>query len=247
MSTPDPDSPAATSPDEAPHAVTPSVETVEAVVRAQLSKALGGRRGMIEAAVPTIIFTVVWLTTRELVLALSLSVGAAVVLLAARLVQRSTPQFVVNALFGIGIGWLFVRIAASRGGSDDEQALAYFLPGILYNSGYTVLLALTCLVGWPLVGFMVGSVTGDPTAWHADRQVVKLSTVLTWLLALPCLLRVAAQAPVWLAGNSGGMDADTAIAVLGVLKIALGWPLQLAAIAAMVWVLGRDRTPIGVT
>jgi hypothetical protein len=221
-----------------------SVETVEAVVRAQLSKALGGRRGMVEAAVPTIIFTVFWLTTRELAVALLVSVAAAVLLLVARLVQRSTPQFVVNALFGIGIGYLFVRLAASRGGSEDEQALAYFLPGILYNSGYAVVLALTCLIGWPLVGFMVGSVTGDATAWHADRQVVKLCSILTWLLALPCLLRVAGQAPVWLAGNSGAMEADTAVAVLGVLKIGLGWPLQLAALAAMAWVLGRDRTPL---
>ncbi len=245
MTAPDPEPNAGAGPDdEAPTSAPPSVETVEAVVRAQLSKALGGRRGMIEAAVPTIIFTVLWLTTRELVLALSVSVGAALVLLAVRLVQRSSPQFVLNALFGIGIGWLFVRLAASRGGSEDEQALAYFLPGILYNSGYTVVLALTCLIGWPLIGFMVGSVTGDPTAWHADRQVVKLCTTLTWLLALPCLLRVAAQAPVWLAGNSGAMDADAAVAVLGVLKIALGWPLQLAAIAAMIWVLGRDRTPV---
>lgn len=221
-----------------------SVDTVEAVVRAQLSKALGGRRGMIEAAVPTIIFTVLWLTTRELSLALLVSVGAAVVLLGVRLVQRSTPQFVLNALFGIGIGWLFVRLAASRGGSEDEQALAYFLPGILYNSAYTVVLALTCLIGWPLVGFMVGSVTGDATAWHADRQVVRLCTLLTWLLAVPCLLRVAAQGPVWLAGNAGAIDADAAVAILGVLKIGLGWPLQLAALAAMVWVLGRDRTPL---
>jgi hypothetical protein len=223
---------------------TPSVETVEAVVRAQLAKALGGRRGMAEAAVPTIIFTVLWLTTRELPVALLASVGAAVVLLLVRIVQRSTPQFVINALFGIGIGWLFVRIAASRGGSEDEQALAYFLPGILYNSGYTVVLALTCLIGWPLVGFMVGSVTGDATAWHADRQVVRLSAILTWLLAVPCVLRVAVQGPVWLAGHSGTMDADTAVAVLGVLKIGLGWPLQLAALASMVWVLGRDKTPM---
>jgi hypothetical protein len=222
----------------------PSVTTVEAVVRAQLSKALGGRRGMIEAAVPTLIFTIFWLTTRELQLALIVSVASAVALLVLRLVQRSTVQFVVNALVGIGIGWFFVTLSARNGGSADDQALAYFLPGILYNSVYTVVLGFTCLIGWPLVGFMVGSVTGDPTAWHADRPVVKLCTRLTWLLALPCFVRVLVQGPIWLAGHSGSIDADTAVAALGVLKIALGWPLQLAALAAMLWVLGRDRTPM---
>ncbi len=232
-------------PDETPEQPKATVDTVEAIVRAQLSKALGGRRGMIEAAVPTLLFTVTWLTTRELRLALIVSVAAALVLLGVRLVQRSTVQFVVNALFGIGIGWLFVRLAASRGGSEDEQALAYFLPGILYNTGYTAVLAFTCLIGWPLVGFMVGSVTGDPTAWHDDKQIVRLCAILTWLLALPCFLRVVVQGPLWLAGNSGAVDADTAVAVLGVLKIAMGWPLQLAVLAAMAWVLGRDRTPVG--
>jgi hypothetical protein len=232
-------------PDQQPEQPRATVETVEAVVRAQLSKALGGRRGMIEAAVPTALFTVMWLTTRELNLALVISLAAALLLLAVRVAQRSTVQFVVNALFGIGIGYLFVRLAASRGGSEDEQALAYFLPGILYNTGYTAVLAFTCLIGWPLVGFMVGSVTGDPTAWHEDKQIVRLCAILTWLLALPCFLRVVAQGPLWLAGNSGAMDADTAVAILGVLKIAMGWPLQLAALGAMAWVLGRDRTPVG--
>jgi hypothetical protein len=221
-----------------------TAHTVEEVVRKQLASALGGRRGMLEAAIPTIAFTALWLTTRELRLALAVSIGAAVLLLVARLVQRSSVQFVVNALFGIGIGWLFVALAARRGGSEDEQALAYFLPGILYNSGYFVVMALTCLVGWPLVGFMVGSVTGDPTAWHADKQVVRLCSRLTWLLALPCLLRAAVQGPIWLGGSSGAIDADAAIAALGVLKIALGWPLQLAALGAMLWLLGRNRTPV---
>ena len=224
-----------------------TVHTVEAVVRAQLSLALGGRRGMIEAALPTIVFTVLWLSTKELKLALLVSVAMAVVLLGIRMVQRSSPQFVLNALFGIGLGAFFVYLSARNGGSANEQALAYFLPGILYNAGYTVLMAGTCLIGWPLVGFMVGSVTGDPTAWHADKQIVRLSTTLTWLLVLPCVVRVAAQAPVWLTGNSGAMSADTAIAILGVLKIVLGWPLQLAALASMMWVLGRDRTPVAST
>ena len=52
------------------------------------------------------------------------------------------------------------------------------------------------------------------------------------------------QAPIWLAGHSGAIDADTAVAILGVLKIALGWPLQLAALAAMVWLLARNHTPV---
>lgn len=222
----------------------PSVDTVEAVVRAQISRALGGRRGMVEAAVPTIIFTVLWLSTKELRLALASSIAVAVALLVVRLVQRSTPQFCLNALFGIGIGWLFVTISARQGGDANDQALAYFLPGLIYNSVYTVVLSLTCLIGWPLVGFMVGSVAGDATAWHQDRQIVRLCTTLTWLLAIPCLIRVVVQAPVWFAGKTGSLDPDSAVAALGILKIGMGWPLQLAALGAMAWVLSRNKTPV---
>ena len=220
------------------------VDTVEALVRKQLGQALGGKRGMIEAAVPTILFTAVWLIGKDLRNALIVSVAAAVLLLAVRVVQRSSVQFCVNALFGIALGWFFVQRSAASGGSVEDQALAYFLPGILYNGGYAVVLALTCLIGWPLVGFMVGSVTGDPTAWHQDRQIVRLSSLLTWVLAAPCVLRVVVQAPIYLAGKSGAMEADAAVATLGLLKIGLGWPLQLAALGLMVWLLGRNHTPL---
>lgn len=221
-----------------------NLETVEQIVRGQLAKALGGRRGMVEAAVPTLLFTVLWLSTRQLPWALALSAAAAVVLLVVRLAQRSTVQYCVNALFGIGIGWLFVGIAASRGGSAEDQALAYFLPGLIYNGVYAVGMGFSALVGWPLVGFLIGSVTGDPTAWHKDRQVVRLCAGLTWLLVVPCVLRVLVQWPIWLAARQGAMATDGAIALLGVLKVAMGWPLTLAAAAAMVWLLRRDATPV---
>jgi hypothetical protein len=172
------------------------------------------------------------------------AVGCAAVLLVVRISQRTTTQFVLNSLFGIGVGALFAWRAARGGGDANDQALAYFLPGILYNLGYSVVMVFTILIRWPIVGFLVGSVTGDPTAWHADRATVRLCSRLTWLLVLPCVVRVVVQAPVYLAGKNGWWDEDSAVALLGAAKLAMGWPLQIAALATMVWLLSRNKTPV---
>lgn len=201
--------------------------TVEAAVRAQLAKALGGKRGIVEAAVPTIVFTGMWIATSELKLSLIVSIAAAVVLLLIRLAQRTTPQFVLNSLIGIGIGAFF----ATRSG----EAKDVFLPGIYYNAGYAAAMLLSIVVRWPLVGFIIGSVTGDPTAWRREPGMVRLCSRLTWLLMLPCLLRVVVQLPLYWADR---------VTALGIAKVALGWPLQVASLAAMIWVLARGRTPI---
>ena len=213
-----------------------SAETVEHLVRTKLAEALGGRRGIIESAVPTIAFTLLWVTTHELRLALTVSIGITVGLLIVRVLQRSSVQFVVNALFGIGIASVFVvRAAGKEGATADEIGRAFFTPGLLYNGGYAAVIILTILVGWPIVGFMVGGVTGDPTGWHADKALVKLCSRLTWLLALPCLIRVAVQLPLWL---------NSEVGLLGISKIVLGWPLQIATFAAMAWLLSRNKTPV---
>ena len=93
------------------------------------------------------------------------------------------------------------------------------------------------LVRWPLVGLFLGSVTGDPTGWRSDRGLVRLCSTLTLVLAAPCVLRVAVQYPLWLGG-------EEMVAWLGVAKLALGWPLQVAALALMVWLLSRNATPL---
>ena len=54
-----------------------SIETVEHVVRKQMATALGGKRGMLETAIPTLLFTIFFLTTHELRLAVIVSVAAA--------------------------------------------------------------------------------------------------------------------------------------------------------------------------
>jgi hypothetical protein len=222
----------------------PTVETVEAMVRAQMATSLGGRRGIIEAAIPGVLFTVIWLVTKDITLALATGGVGVAVALVIRLVQRSTVQYVFNAAFSIAIGYLFTRIAASTGGDASDQALAYFLPGILFSLGYTIVFGTSCLFGWPLVGFMLGSVTGDPLAWHEDKQVVKLCTRLTWVLLAPGAIGVLLQGPVWLLGWSGTIDTDTAVLIVSVLRLGLGWALRIASWSLIIWLLARNATPL---
>lgn len=201
--------------------------TVEEVVRHRLGAALGGRRGMVEGAVPTLGFTLTYLLTHQLWPAVTVGIGLAVVLLVLRIAQRQPVQFVVNSLVGIGIAAVF----AARSGKAEDV----FLPGIIYNAVYAVAFTVSVLTRWPAVGLMIASVTGDLTSWRRDPAVVRLCSRLTLILALPCLVRVAVNYPLYLAGEVGW---------LGVSKIALGWPLQLAALAGMAWLLARGRTPL---
>ncbi|MFE1103608.1 DUF3159 domain-containing protein [Nocardiopsis alba] len=210
--------------------------TVEALVRAKLAEALGGKRGMVEAAIPTLTFTISYIVLSELKLSIMLGVGAALLLGVVRLLQRSSVQYVVTSLFGIGIAALF----AMRSGNASDA----FLPGIIYNAVYAVVLSLSVLVRWPAIGLMIGPFIGnkeDFTSWRGNPAVVKLASRLTWLLVLPCVIRVLVQYPLWLADSNGWFDA---FALLGLSKVAMGWPLQVAAFAGMVWVLARGRTPL---
>jgi hypothetical protein len=201
-------------------------QTVEEIVRHRLAETLGGRRGILEAALPTVGFTLTYVLTKELRLSLILGFGLAAVLLVVRVVQRQPVQFVLNSLVGIGIGALF----ALRSGRAEDV----FLPGIIYNAAYAAVMTVSVLVRWPVVGIMIGSVTGDLTAWRKDPGLVRLCSRLTWILVAPCAVRVAVQYPLYLAGEVGWLGAS---------KLALGWPLQVAALAAMAYLLARGRTP----
>ncbi|WP_084254885.1 DUF3159 domain-containing protein [Nocardioides sp. J54] len=220
------------------------VDTVEALVRHQLAAALGGRRGMVEAAVPGLVFTAIWLPTDNLRWALIASLGVAGVALLLRLVQRSSIQYVFNAIFGIGIGWVFVQWADSAGATEDEKKLAFFLPGILISLAYTVVLGGSCLVGWPALGFMLGAVAEDPVGWHDNPQVVRLCSRLTWVMLAPGAIGVLLQGPIWLMGDRGVIGTDLAVVLIFSLRTVLGWILRIASWSLMIWLLARNATPL---
>jgi hypothetical protein len=204
-----------------------SATTVEEVVRARLSEALGGRRGMLEAAVPTLAFTVAYLLSDQLRPALILGVAIAAVLVVLRAVQRSTMQFALNSLVVMGLA---AYIASRTGRAEDV-----FLPGIIWNAVVAVLLAVSVLVRWPFIGLLIGTATGDLSGWRREPAVLKLCTRLTLIFLVPNVIRLAVQLPLYLAGKVGWLAA---------MKLALGWPLYIAVLAVMVWVLARGHTPL---
>jgi hypothetical protein len=123
-----------------------------------------------------------------------------------------------------------VLIATRTGRAQDV-----FLPGILYNGALAVLSVLTVIIRRPLVGFIIGAAVGDPTGWAKDRGLVRMTSKLTLVLAVPYVTRFVIQMPLFLAGE---------VVWLGVAKVLLGWPLLIAALTVMGVMLSKGQTPM---
>lgn len=201
--------------------------TVEEVVRRRLSEGVGGLRGSVEAAVPTVAFVIAWSLTHEVRPALVAAAVPVVLALLVRLVQRSSPRYALSSLVALAVAAFF---ALRTGRAEDA-----FLPGILGSVGLLLVTAASLVARWPLVGFVVGATSTDPTAWRRHRGVRRLCQRLTIVLAGLYAVRVAIMLPLYLAGQVGW---------LGVTKVVLGWPLYAVALAVMGALLLRGRTPL---
>ena len=205
----------------------PQFSYVEEFVRYQLSQSLGGARGMIESALPFIAFTIAWVAARQLYPAIAAAVITAALLAIIRLVQRQSIKYVVQAVIPTAIA---VLIATRTGRAQD-----IFLPGILYNGALAVISLLTVAIRKPLVGFIIGAAVGDPTGWTRDRGLVRMTSKLTLVLAVPYITRFVIQLPLYLAGQ---------VVLLGIAKVVLGWPMLIAALTVIGFMLSKGKTPM---
>ena len=106
---------------------------------------LGGWRGMVDASLPTVAF-IVANAIGGLRTGVWCAIGAAVLVLAFRLVRRESVQQAFSGLFGVAIA---VAIAAASG-----EARNYFVPGIIRNVVIGVVLLGSVPLRWPLVGVL---------------------------------------------------------------------------------------------
>jgi hypothetical protein len=206
-----------------------TVETVEELIRARLSAALGGIRGSVETALPTVAFVAAWVWRHDVRIAVAASAVVALVLLVSRLVARQTPRYVLSAVAATAVAAFF----ALRSGRAEDA----FLPGILTSAAWGAAALVSVLARWPVVGFIVAAgdprMADDPLGWRRDRGLVRVCQRLTMVLVGLYVLRVAVMLPMYLAGE---------VTLLGIAKIVLGWPAYLGAVALMGLILVRGRT-----
>jgi putative flippase GtrA len=100
--------------------------------------------------------------------------------------QAGTPLVIVGA-------------SAALAGSTG-MAVDFYLPVVLLNIGGGVILLASMLVGWPVVGVVVGALRGERHTWRRDRVRRRRYHLCTALLLAKNGIATAVLVPLYLAG-----------------------------------------------
>lgn len=188
---------------------------------------LGGRRGALESALPSVVFVIGYLVSgSDLAVALVAALLTAAGLAAARLVRREKPVRVAGGLAGVTIAAV---VAARTGNAAD-----YFLPSLLANIASALIWATSILARWPLLGVIIGFAIGQRTAWRQDPDLLRAYSLASWIWAASFLVRAGVNTPLYLNDDLVG---------LGISRVLLGWPMVLLVIAASWWAIRRSLPP----
>jgi hypothetical protein len=178
-----------------------------------LNKAIGGWRGLIDSALPSMLFIVIFVFQKNLNNALIASLALGAVLLVIRLIERKSLTQVFSGFLGLSVSVFLTW--------RTKDASNFFLTGIVTNAIYGFFLLISVLIRKPLIGYLVGSLVGDTTGWLKHPLLVRAYTTVTWLWVAVFGLRLLVQIPLYL---------NDSIALLGSVKIFMGWPLYLFAV-----------------
>lgn len=176
--------------------------------RTQLEQAIGGWRGALESAAPSLAFLLTYqFGSHNLSLAIKAAAMVAIASALLRLVRRGSLQFVISGVIGVAVSaWLVSRTG---------QAKDYFVPGLLTNVGWGIAYLVSVLLRYPLIGVLVGSLEGEPLKWIRDADRRRAASIATWCWVGLFGGRLLIELPLYFAG---------ALNALGAAKLLLGWP-----------------------
>jgi hypothetical protein len=176
---------------------------------AAIIAAMGGTRGLLESSIPGVAFAAVYAFTSSSVYpALWTAVATGIVILFVALAQRRSVQQTIAGFIGIAIAAGIVLLTG--------QARDFFLFGIWRNAIWMAAHAVSILIGWPLVGLLLGAFTGEGVAWRRDppRKRAYMLCSLVWVFVFG--IRLGVQVPLFRGDE---------VVELGLVGILLGIPL----------------------
>ena len=174
-----------------------------------LTEAIGGPLGAAESAVPAAAYVLAYTLSGQNTTAALIVAGALGVLFAvARIARGQTVQYALSGLVGLALS---AYVVSKTGRAED-----FFLPGLLANAAYAAAYLISIIVGWPLLGVIVGTLRGTGMAWRDDPEQVRAYSRASWIWVGLFSLRLAVQLPLYLA---------SALTALGAARVAMGIPL----------------------
>ncbi|MCR6713258.1 MAG: DUF3159 domain-containing protein [Demequina sp.] len=184
--------------------------------------AIGGWRGLIETALPGIVYVVVVTITKTWMAPTIAALAVVALLVIVRLIQHAP---ITQALAGV-VGVLIGAVWAWRTGN----ATGFYGWGLITNAAYLVGLLISMAVRWPIAGVVMGLVHGTGSAWRTEPGSMRRAQLGTAVLSAMFALRLAVQVPLYLADQA---------AVLGTMKLVMGTPL-FALTLWVVWLIVRN-------
>ena len=179
--------------------------------REKVLAAFGGKKGLIDSGIPSVIFLVVLNVTDRLNTALFASIAISAILTIIRLARRDTIQHALSGFIGVLICAWF----ANRTGNASDV----YLPKLLTNLGYGTVYLIANLVGWPVMGLVLGPILGENLLWRNHPERKRAYIMASWLWVAMFFTRIAVQYPIYRSGN---------VNLLGTVNLAMGYPLFIA-------------------
>ena len=178
--------------------------------RAKVLGALGGTRGLLDSGLPAIVFLIAFNITHNLNKSTIVAIALSVIFAIARLVKRETLQHAISGVIGVAFCALLAR--------HTGKAADFYLPGLIINVIYGIVYTIANLVGWPVLGVLLGPVLGENLTWRKVSARKKAYSRAGWLWVMLFVSRLLVQYPLYKTNH---------INWLGTARLVMGTPLFL--------------------
>jgi hypothetical protein len=181
--------------------------------KAKVVAALGGKKGIIDSTIPSLVFLLTYNITHNLRACLYVSLATAALLMIYRLIKRDTLMHSISGFIGVAFcGWFAWKTGAAKD---------YYAPSLWKNSAFMLVYLVSIAIRYPLIGVLLGPILGENLNWRKDPKRLAAYTKATWIWFALFAIRLAVQYPLFKADQ---------LNALGIANMFLGFPLYLATL-----------------